>query len=69
MKNIKQKVLQELQKKEFPDLKFLYSKEVLEIALEILRDLLVEEKQKFEQLLKTPKEKISFETFEDEDNL
>ena len=67
--NTKQKVLQELQKKDFPDLKFLYSKEVLDVALEILRELLKEEKQKFKDLLKTSKEEITFETFEDDDNL
>jgi len=67
--NIKQKVLIELEKKEFPDLKFLYSEEVLDIALELLRELLKEEKQKFKDLLKTPKEEITFDTFEDEDKL
>ena len=69
MNQLKQKILEELQKKEFPDLKFLYSKEVLDVALEVLRELLKEEKQKFENLLKTSKEEITFDTFEDEDLL
>ncbi len=69
MRNIKQKVFLELEKKNFPNLKFLYSKEVLDITLEVLRDLLIQEKQKFEEILKTPKEKITFETFEDEEKL
>jgi len=69
MKEIKQKILKQLQKKDFPDLKFLYSKEVLDIALEVLRELLVGEKQKFEDLLNTSKKEITFETFEDEDLL
>ena len=47
----------------------MYSKEVLDVALEVLRDLLKQEKQKFEEMLKTPKEKITFETFEDEEKL
>ncbi len=37
--------------------------------MEVLRDLLKQEKQKFEEMLKTPKEKITFETFEDEEKL
>ncbi len=67
--NTKQKILKELQKKDFPNLKFLYSKEVLQEALEILKELLEEEKQKFKDLLKTAKEKITFETFEEEEKL
>jgi hypothetical protein len=66
---IKQKILRELEKKDFPDLKFIFSDEVLDISLDILRELLVEEKQKFEKLLKTPKNEITFEIFEDEDKL
>ncbi|MCH8518971.1 M3 family metallopeptidase [Candidatus Gracilibacteria bacterium] len=46
---IKQKIRQELKNPEFPNLKFLYSQEVLKIALEVLRELLEEEKQDFEQ--------------------
>jgi ABC-type sulfate transport system substrate-binding protein len=69
MKNIKQRILKELEKKDFPDLKFLFSEEVLDVSLDVLRELLTEEKQKFEKLLKTPKDKITFETFEYEDKL
>ena len=67
--NIKQKVLKELEKKDFPDLKFLFSGEVLEIALELLKELLSQEKAKFEELLKTNDKDITFETFEDKDEL
>ncbi len=66
MKNIKQKVINELKKVNFPDLSFLYSDEVLGESLEILKYLLEEEKQKFEELLKIEKKDIEYETFEDE---
>jgi hypothetical protein len=66
---IKNKLILELKKKEFPDMKFLFSAEVLDISLEILREFLNEEKQRFEDLLETKKENINFETFEDKENL
>ncbi len=64
--NIKQKVILELEKKEFPDLKFLFSWEVLDIALKILEELLKEEKDDFEKKLKLKDEKISFEIFHED---
>lgn len=66
MENIKQKVLEELNKHWFPNLKFLYSDEVLDISLEILDELLKEEKKKFEDVLKIEKKDLTFDSFEDE---
>ena len=43
--NIKQKILIELEKETFPNLKFLFSEEVLIIAPELLEELLKEDKQ------------------------
>ena len=63
--NIKKQIRTALQNTDFPDLHFLYSSEVLEIAEEVLEDLLSEEKQDFEKKLKTGDEDITFETFED----
>ncbi len=63
---IKNKIRAELNKQELPDLEFLFSKEVLNIAEELLWELLEEEKVDFEKKLKTPDSEISFELFEDE---
>ena len=46
---LKQKIRQELRNPNFPNLDFLFSSEVLEIALDFLRELLAEEKSDFEQ--------------------
>jgi Zn-dependent oligopeptidase len=67
--NIKQKIINELQKKDFPNLKFLYSEEVLDIASEVLNDFLEQEKKDFETKLKTLGENISFDTFNEESEL
>lgn len=66
MINLKQKIISELNKDSFPDLALIYSSESLDLSLEILRELLWEEKQKFRELLKTKKEDINFDLFEDE---
>ncbi len=63
--NLKKQIITQLQNPNFPDLQFLYSKEVLELAPEILEDLLEEEQQDFQKKLKTKDEDISFEIFED----
>ena len=63
--NLKEKIIQELQNPDLPDLKFLYSSEVLELAPEILEELLEREKQDFQNKLQTKDEDISFDTFED----
>ena len=64
--NIKEKVKKELEKKDFPDLKFLFSEKVLDIAPEILDELLEEEKKDFEKKLKLKNEEISFKTFHED---
>ena len=48
---IKKQIIEELEKSEFPNLKFLFSEEVLDVALDVLKDLLKKEKQKFNTLL------------------
>jgi hypothetical protein len=67
--SLQDRVLNELNKNDFPDLKFLYSDEVLNSSLEILRNLLKEEKEKFNAMLETPDNEISFDTFDYETNL
>jgi Zn-dependent oligopeptidase len=64
-KQLKNKILFELKKDSIPDLKFLYSKEVLNIALELLEELLEEEKKDFKKKLKIKDFDITFETFEE----
>jgi hypothetical protein len=64
--DLKEKILVELQKEEFPNLKFLFSDEVLNIAPELLGELLEEDKNKFEELLKIENKDLTFESFEDE---
>ena len=64
-KNIQDKVLAELKNPGFPDLGFLYSDEVIEIAPKVLDMLLEEERQDFENTLKTKDTDITFDTFQD----
>lgn len=66
MSDIKQKILKELQSNFFPNLEFLYSKEVLDISLDLLEELLEIDKKNFEKLIKIPYEKLSFDSFEEE---
>jgi hypothetical protein len=63
---LKEKVLNELNNVGFPDLKFLYSEQVLDISLEVLEELLEIDKKNFEDLLETPKTKLIFDSFEDD---
>lgn len=63
--NIKQKILTELNKKDFPDLKLIFSEDALSIAPALLEELLTEEKKDFEEKLKVKNENITFDTFED----
>lgn len=65
MTAVKKQVYQELKNTNFPDLRFLYSKDVLDISTEILEELLLEEKQDFENKLKIQDKDITFESFED----
>lgn len=63
---IKKQIIDELNKSEFPNLKFLFSDEVLQVALEVLKDLLKIEKQKFNKVLLIESKKLSFNSFEEE---
>lgn len=65
----KQKILQEIQKNEFPNVAFLYEKESLALFEEILKELLAQEKQKFTTFISKPKEEITFDDFQDFDAL
>ena len=67
--NIKNKIIQELEKKDIPDLAFLSSEEVLNIAEELLLELLEEEKKDFQEKLKIDNSKINFDLFEKESKL
>lgn len=69
MQNIKERILDELKNDWFPNLKFLFSDEVLNIALELLEELLENDKKDFEELLKIENKDLTFESFEDESNL
>jgi len=64
--NTKQQIIHELTRSDFPNFEFLYSKEVLDLAPEILNELLEEEKKDFEDKLKIKNEDISFDTFDEE---
>lgn len=62
---IKQKIIKELENPKIPDLKFLFSEEVLDETATILLDLLKEEKEKFDNILKVKDTDITFELFQD----
>ena len=62
---LKQKIIEELQNPDFPNLAFLYSGEVLDLAPELLEELLDQEKTDFFEKLTIENSQISFETFED----
>jgi len=64
--NLKERIISELKNKNFPDLKFLFSSEVLEIATEILESELENEKVKFYDFLKLENSSLTFDSFEDE---
>jgi len=64
--NLKERVINELKNKNFPDLKFLFSSEVLEIANEILESELENEKIKFDDFLKQENSSLTFDSFEDD---
>jgi len=66
---IKQQIIKELEAYEFPNLKFLSSEEVLNIAPELLEEFLEEEKKDFEEKLKLDNSKISFSIFDEESKM
>ncbi|MDD3794331.1 MAG: M3 family metallopeptidase [Candidatus Gracilibacteria bacterium] len=64
--NLKERVISELKNKNFPDLKFLMSDEVLDLATEILNEELENDKTRFEDFLKKENSSLTFDSFEDE---
>lgn len=60
---LKQQIIQALKNPDFPDLKFLYQKDSLEIAQELLEQLLKQEKDDFSEKLKINDNEIHFELF------
>lgn len=62
---IKEQIYSAIKNTDFPDLKFLYSPEVLAISSEVLEELLEDEKQDFYKKLETSDDNIDFETFDD----
>ena len=66
---LKQKVINELEKDTFPDLKLLFSDEVLDISLELLNKFLDEDKKKIKELLEVQNKDLVFDSFEDESKL
>lgn len=66
MIDLKKKIIKELNKSTFPNLEFLYSDEVLNVALNILWELLKEDKKEFEKLLNIKLENLTFDSFETE---
>lgn len=62
----KQKIITELQRDWFPDLKFIFSDDALNEAPELLEELLEEDKQIFEEFLKIENKDLTFDSFEDE---
>jgi Zn-dependent oligopeptidase len=61
----KEQILLQLENTKIPDLKFLFSKEVLDVALETLGELLDEERKDFDDTLIIKDFDITFETFQD----
>lgn len=66
---LEKRVLNELDRKDFPDLQFIYSEEVLSIVSILFDKLLQVERNKFYKLLEIKDEIINFEIFEDEEKL
>ena len=62
--NLKQKVIESLQKPSFPEFNFLFSTEVISIAADLLLELLEKEKQEFSTTLKIKDDTICFNTFQ-----
>ena len=64
--NLKERVINELKNKNFPDLKFLFSSEVLDLALQIFEEELEKEKIKFDDFLNKENISLTFDSFEDD---
>ena len=63
---MKEKILQELQTYDFPNLQIIFSDKGLEVAPQLLEELLESDKKDFEELLQINNQDLSFESFEDE---
>jgi Zn-dependent oligopeptidase len=63
---MKEKIIAELKKSDFPNLEFLFSSDALTEAPELLKELLEKEKKEFEEFLQKPNSEITFESFDDE---
>jgi Zn-dependent oligopeptidase len=61
--NLQQKIIIELQKNELPDFDFLFSPEALEVALEVLKELLNNEKQNFNKIVEKKNQDVVFDDF------
>ena len=68
-RELKQKIISELEREGLPNLKFLFSEEVLNIAEELLLEFLEEEKKDFSEKLKLDNSKINFDLFEEESKM
>jgi len=65
MLELKTKIITELNRKDFPNLEFLFSDDVLDVSLELLRELLKKDKDFFEKQLLLKNEELSFEVIFD----
>ena len=65
----KQQIINELETHDFPNLKFLFSEEVLNMVPELLEEFLEEEKKDFDEKLKLDNSKISFSIFDEESKM
>lgn len=63
---MKTQIIEKLREKNFPDLKFFLQNEVLDLALEVLNELLEAEKKEFEKFLSIKNEDLVFDDLEDE---
>lgn len=62
----KEKIIEKLDEKWFPDLKFFKKEEVLEKAIEVFDELLKNEKEKFKSFLEIENENLKFDDLEDD---
>lgn len=66
---MKKQILEKLEDKKFPDLKFFIKDEVLALVPEVLEELLEDEKQIFKEFLEKENKKIVFDDLEKSTNL
>lgn len=63
---LKTQIIEKLSEKNFPDLKFFLKEEVLDLALEVLEELLEKEKKEFYEFLEKKNETLIFDDLESE---